>query len=323
MKISDKKKSLFLTALLAGLLITVYPAQIPAATIEGVVIMWEDDSALKSVVVKAYRGDSLVSQAITDANGSYSIEIDPGNYHLTAIYIDKEGLRYIDQEDIEVSNQSSYMVMDFLMVIPDVDLNELESDISELSEIINNLSLQLPGNLSDNSNKSDNLNNITNATGTNKTEIYYDESGYDIVDGLFKLLYSPAAIFFMIIVIAAFLIAAKRYIKQGERIKDDVEAGEIEQETAESDLTVPDKEIEITEGMQNVMKTLTKNERSIVEIMIENKGWIRRNELSRVSGISKSSMSAALNKLKDKHVIDIDRRYTTHIIKLSEWFKGL
>jgi len=82
-------------------------------------------------------------------------------------------------------------------------------------------------------------------------------------------------------------------------------------------------EIKITQGMENVMKVLSYNEVVIVRTLLFHKGMLRRNEIAKGTGISRSSLSNALRKLEEKKVVEIDRTFRAHTIKLTDWFKLL
>jgi preprotein translocase subunit YajC len=73
----------------------------------------------------------------------------------------------------------------------------------------------------------------------------------------------------------------------------------------------------------NVIKTLSKNERIVVNMLIENNGEMKRNQLELKSKIAKSSLANTLNNLQNKKILSIDKTYTTHYIKLERWFHEL
>ncbi len=74
---------------------------------------------------------------------------------------------------------------------------------------------------------------------------------------------------------------------------------------------------------KNVIKTLSRNESLIVNIMMANKGSIKRNKLEKMSKLAKSSLANTLNNLEKKKIIEIDKTYTTHFIKFTRWFNEL
>jgi uncharacterized membrane protein len=79
----------------------------------------------------------------------------------------------------------------------------------------------------------------------------------------------------------------------------------------------------ITEGMANVMKTMSGNEYKVVDTLLKHGGGMKRSGLERAAGISKSSLSVALNNLERKGVLEVNREYTAHYVELTEWFRGL
>jgi uncharacterized membrane protein len=78
-----------------------------------------------------------------------------------------------------------------------------------------------------------------------------------------------------------------------------------------------------SKAKQNIIKTLPPNEASIIGILMEHDGSARRNQIERISKIAKSSLASSLHNLENKKVIEVDRTYTTHFVKLTEWFKEL
>lgn len=79
----------------------------------------------------------------------------------------------------------------------------------------------------------------------------------------------------------------------------------------------------MTPGKRAMMETLNGNDMIIVNLLISKGGRSRRNELERRSGISKSSLAMALNRLEKRKLVEIDRTSTTHFIRLSESFLRL
>jgi len=74
---------------------------------------------------------------------------------------------------------------------------------------------------------------------------------------------------------------------------------------------------------ESVVKTLSENERKVVQILMENKGVMRRSKLEKESGISKSSLAVCLNNLEKKKIVEVDKRYPVHSVKFTEWFNEL
>ena len=74
---------------------------------------------------------------------------------------------------------------------------------------------------------------------------------------------------------------------------------------------------------ENVIKTLSKNERLVVNTLIETNGEIKRNYLERKTKVAKSSLANTLNILERKKIIIIDKTNVTHYIKFTRWFDEL
>lgn len=83
------------------------------------------------------------------------------------------------------------------------------------------------------------------------------------------------------------------------------------------------KKVTGIKNKQNIMKTLPDNENKIVEFLIRNGGGMKRSKVEKTTGISKSSLAAALKNLERKKIIELDKTYTTHYIRLTKWFNEL
>ncbi len=75
-----------------------------------------------------------------------------------------------------------------------------------------------------------------------------------------------------------------------------------------------------TVSMKNLMDTLSENEFEVVDLLLKNNGSMRRTEVARATEMAKSSLAAVINNLERKNVIEVDRRFTIHVIKLREVF---
>lgn len=73
----------------------------------------------------------------------------------------------------------------------------------------------------------------------------------------------------------------------------------------------------------SVIKTLSENEKKVVNLLIKNKGLIRRSVLEKESEISKSSLAATLKNLEKKKIVEVDKKYPAHSVKLTKWFNEL
>lgn len=79
----------------------------------------------------------------------------------------------------------------------------------------------------------------------------------------------------------------------------------------------------MTPGKKEMMETFNENDLKIVNYLLSSEGKSRRNEMERKTGISKSSLAMAINRLEKRKIIEIDRTSTTHYVKLSEYFLKL
>lgn len=81
--------------------------------------------------------------------------------------------------------------------------------------------------------------------------------------------------------------------------------------------------LEITPGKSEMMETFNENDKKIADHLLACGGRCRRNELEKKTGISKSSLSMALNRLEKRKIVELDRTSTTHSVKLSDFFLRL
>ena len=122
-----------LAVLSAGLLLVCLQTTLAGAVaVKGEVTLWESGEKLDGTLIKVYRDSALVSKVICDENGSYSMDLQPGNYHFMAVYIDRDGDKYLDEEDVTLYPDQN-TTLDFLMILPELDINfsELENETEE------------------------------------------------------------------------------------------------------------------------------------------------------------------------------------------------
>jgi uncharacterized membrane protein len=81
--------------------------------------------------------------------------------------------------------------------------------------------------------------------------------------------------------------------------------------------------LDMTAGKKEMMETFNENDLKIANFLLSSSGKARRNELERKTGISKSSLAMALNRLEKRKILEIDRTSTTHFVKLSDYFLRL
>ena len=73
----------------------------------------------------------------------------------------------------------------------------------------------------------------------------------------------------------------------------------------------------------NLVKTLSENEALVVNILQQNSGQIKRSRLEKLSKIAKSSLASTLKNLERKKIVEVDRTFTTHLVKTTKWFDEL
>ncbi|MFC2174955.1 MarR family transcriptional regulator [archaeon] len=78
----------------------------------------------------------------------------------------------------------------------------------------------------------------------------------------------------------------------------------------------------LTEGQKNVLKTLSDNEKKVMDFVVNNRG-IKRNVLERESGLAKSSLATTLAQLEKKKLVAVKREATVHYVDVTDWFKSL
>lgn len=79
----------------------------------------------------------------------------------------------------------------------------------------------------------------------------------------------------------------------------------------------------LTKGVANVIKTLSENEYTIVNMLLQNSGEMKRNKLEKTSGLAKSSLASSLYRLEQRNIVEIDKSGAIHYVRLTDWFKSL
>lgn len=75
---------------------------------------------------------------------------------------------------------------------------------------------------------------------------------------------------------------------------------------------------------EQIIQTLTENEKAIVGALIEKQNEkTKRSYLAKKLNLARSSLAASLRNLERKKIISIDKTYSSHTIELQEWFKKL
>lgn len=260
-----------------------------AATLEcevtGKIVIWESDEMVDNSIIKVYNNTELVSQGISE-DSNYNLAIPCGKYTFVVVYINKDGEKYVDEEEVNIIGNSTF---DF-MLIPYTNFSELDYEISEL-EI-----------------------NFSKFSEDKKQDIITSKSNESKSDELI-LIIAVLLVFIVLISLAVFILVKTK--KQEE--KEKTQTKEI---SAEEKKNV-EINIKITQGMENIMKALTPNEVKVIKVLLNHNGVLRRNEIARGAEISKSSLAVALTKLEEKKIVEIDRTFVVHNVKITDWFKSL
>ncbi len=82
-----------------------------------------------------------------------------------------------------------------------------------------------------------------------------------------------------------------------------------------------DKKKDIGKVTQTLIQFLNKDEKKIVEKILENNGKAFQSEISRIEGIGKLKSHRILLRLSDRNVIEIEKHGKTNIIKLKKNIK--
>ena len=83
------------------------------------------------------------------------------------------------------------------------------------------------------------------------------------------------------------------------------------------------KKYRISVRQEQLLQTLTDNERKIVELLLENKNPVKRSFIEKRLELAKSSLATTLNNLERKKILEIDRTFSSHFIKITDWFKKM
>lgn len=83
------------------------------------------------------------------------------------------------------------------------------------------------------------------------------------------------------------------------------------------------KQKKISGRKEQILQTLTENETKVIKALLASSKPLKRKMLARKLDLAKSSLAATLNNLERKKIIEIDKTYPSHLIKLQEWFKKL
>lgn len=77
------------------------------------------------------------------------------------------------------------------------------------------------------------------------------------------------------------------------------------------------------DGKQKVLKTLSDNERKVMDLLTKNNGGMKRNKLENESEIAKSSLASTLYQLERKNLILVKKDSSIHFVEISDFFNDL
>ena len=78
------------------------------------------------------------------------------------------------------------------------------------------------------------------------------------------------------------------------------------------------KKKDVEKITQALIQFLNKDEKAVVQKILENDGKAFQSEISRIEGIGKLKSHRILQRLSDRNVIEIERHGKTNIVKLSK-----
>ncbi len=82
-----------------------------------------------------------------------------------------------------------------------------------------------------------------------------------------------------------------------------------------------DKKKDLEKITQALIQFLNKDEKTVLQKILENDGKVLQSEISRIEGIGKLKSHRILQRLSDRGVIEIERHGKTNIVKLAKNIK--
>ncbi|NCN65412.1 MAG: hypothetical protein GW779_05805 [Candidatus Altiarchaeum hamiconexum] len=308
-----------------------------AAEIKGKVVGINGEN-LSGAEVKIYEGINLMQKVVT-VNGTYTINLGAGNYFVVVTYIDKKENLYIDSINLAIGQ------------------NETKSiDFSLIAQYTNFSDADIPPALEDIFKMETNLTGSSQPNGSNGTNL--PASG-DISSNILLLviIFAIVIIFVFFYILYVYYKAenieekidvVETIIKKGETGKEaeekqraaitthpipsaatplekeesnKKEGGKAEKKEEDADKKEQYK-VMIQKERENLLLSLTENERIVINVLMEHEGDLLRTEIARGTKLPKSSLAMALKKLEDRKIIEIDKTFTIHKVKFTTWFKS-
>lgn len=307
-----------------------------AAEIKGKVVGINGEN-LNGAEVKIYNGTNLMHKAVT-VNGMYAINLSEGNYFVVVTYIDKKENLYIDSTNL-IIKQNETKSIDFSLTAPYTNFSDTYiPTLEDIFKIETNLTSGLQPNESNDTNlpsKGDTSSNMPlfiiifvptiilvffyilyNYYAAKKTEEKIEK-----VETIIKTSKSvPTAISSSPSSAATDTTLTSQLAVENKQAnvpiseKEEYKKKENEESEKKEDMIQKEREI--------LLSSLTENERIVINLLMEHGGELLRTEISRGTNLPKSSLAMALKKLEDRKIIEIDKTFTIHRIKFTEWFKS-
>ncbi|MFH1545205.1 MAG: super-infection exclusion protein B [archaeon] len=82
-----------------------------------------------------------------------------------------------------------------------------------------------------------------------------------------------------------------------------------------------DKKKDLEKVTQALIQFLNKDEKAVIQKILENNGKVFQSEISRIEGIGKLKSHRILQRLSDRGVIEIEKHGKTNIVKLTKNIK--
>ncbi|AKB85229.1 MarR family transcriptional regulator [Methanococcoides methylutens] len=117
--------------MLLSMLPTAMAAANSSATVHGATYEWNTFEPLENTIIEV---NSTPSQSVVAKYGTYTFDLNPGSYTITAKYYQNETLIYFAEEDIAITDAGNY-VIDLLLYPAYSEGLITEEDLAEIAPI--------------------------------------------------------------------------------------------------------------------------------------------------------------------------------------------
>ncbi|WP_440951876.1 helix-turn-helix transcriptional regulator [Methanococcoides sp. FTZ1] len=128
------RNSILFLFILLSILPTAMAAANSSATVHGATYEWNTFEPLENTIIAV---NSTPSQSVVAKYGTYSFDLNPGIYTITAEYYQNETLIYFAEEDIVITDAGNY-VIDLLLYPAYSEGLITEEDLAEIAPIEEN-----------------------------------------------------------------------------------------------------------------------------------------------------------------------------------------